>query len=77
LKETIKNSKGGFLKMKKKKFLATLLTAAMTAALLAGCGNDAGSQGDASQGDASQSGAAEGASQDGGSENASGGGSFR
>ena len=68
--------------MKKKKFLATLLTAAMTAALLAGCGNDAGSQGDASQvdasqGDASQSGAAEGASQDGGSENASGGGSFR
>lgn len=60
--------------MKKKKFLATLLTAAMTAALLAGCGNDAGSQGDASQGDASQSGAAEGASQDGGSENASGGG---
>lgn len=59
--------------MKKKKFLATLLTAAMTAALLAGCGNDAGSQGDASQGDASQSGAAEGASQDGGSENASGG----
>lgn len=63
--------------MKKKKFLATLLTAAMTAALLAGCGNDAGSQGDASQVDASQSGAAEGASQDGGSENASGGGSFR
>lgn len=58
--------------MKKKKICAMFLTAAMTAALLAGCGNDSGSQGSSSQ-----SGGAEGASQEGGSENASGGGSFR
>lgn len=55
--------------MKKKKLLATLLTAAMTATLLAGCGNDAGSQGSSSQGGASQGGEA----QDSGTENASGG----
>ena len=55
--------------MKKKKLLATLLTAAMTATLLAGCGNDAGSQGGSSQGGASQGGEA----QDSGTENASGG----
>ena len=66
--------------MKKKKFCALLLTAAMSAALLAGCGNDSGSQGSSSQGGGSQSsssqggGSEEGSSQDSGSESASGGG---
>ncbi len=67
--------------MKKKKFCALLLTAAMSAALLAGCGDDSGSQSSSSQGGGSQSsssqggGSEEGSSQDSGSESASGGAS--
>ena len=53
--------------MKKKKICALLLTAAMAATLLAGCGNDSGSQGSSDQGGTTQ-----GSTSQGG-ENASGG----
>ena len=45
--------------MKKKKFCALMLTAAMAATLLAGCGNDGASQGSSSQGDSSQEGSSQ------------------
>lgn len=62
--------------MKMKKFCALMLTAAMAATLLAGCGNDPGSQG-SSQGGEAQGGEAQGGEAQGGDENASGGGGFR
>lgn len=67
--------------MKMKKFCALMLTAAMAATLLAGCGNDPGSQGSSQGGEAqggeAQGGEAQGDEAQGGGENASGGGGFR
>lgn len=64
--------------MKKKKICAMFLTMAMAATLLAGCGNDAGSDGSSSQGGEAQDSSSQGSEAQGGeSENASGGGSFR
>ncbi len=63
--------------MKMKKFCALMLTAAMAATLLAGCGNDPGSQGSSQGGEAqggeAQGGEAQGDEAQGGGENASGG----